>query len=233
MSYWTHIKGDYDKLVGCQPSDDIVKCISIDAFVTDDPEETGTVIANVIQTKFGDLGVVYNDPRAEKDDYAQRVITIVIERLKPQYEACQEFDSPIFTMLPPIETDDIIDRLDRDSLTEEAARTAFSSLMSNSVGVATQLFERMLPGILTEAKELYADNIPYMLISVLEREIETSTHQSYRAAYAQMEKELHETMGGIENLDQYSEGDDYGLDKFSAWSNANSNVNADWLIVKL
>lgn len=233
MSYWNHIKGDYDKLVGCQPSDDIVKCISIDAFVTDDPNEEGSVIANVIRTKFGELGVVYNDPRAEKDDYAQRVIATVIESLKLLGDECQNFEGPIFTMLPPIEVDGIVALLDKNSLTEEAARTAFNNLMSNSVGVAVQLFEKMLPSILTEANELYADNIPHMLISVSERNIETFNHQSYRAAYAQMEKELYDTMGGVGNLDKYKEDDDYALDKYSAWSNAYRDANADWLIIKL
>jgi len=69
----------------------------------------------------------------------------------------------------------------------------------------------------------------FMLISVSEREIETSYHETHEDAYAQMVKELDETG----DREDHTEGDDYELDESSAWSNMNHHCNCDWLIVEL
>lgn len=70
----------------------------------------------------------------------------------------------------------------------------------------------------------------HMLISVTERTITTAFFSSHEEAYARMEKELDETMGG--RRDEYKLEYDYEIGSDSAWSNAN-NTNSDWLIVEM
>lgn len=74
MSTWAYIKADYDSIEGVTPIDDIVSCVSIDAFKTTDPDEPGSVVAKIIKTRSGDTGVVYIDFRALGDPYAQHII---------------------------------------------------------------------------------------------------------------------------------------------------------------
>ena len=85
--YWSEIKADYDECEGTQnvfpQSDDIVKCVCIDAWKTGDPDEEGCVIAKVILTKSGDCGVVYIDNVARSNAQAQEVIKETLRKMKP------------------------------------------------------------------------------------------------------------------------------------------------------
>ena len=82
-SYWTEIKADHDDVDGQEiGKDDIVKCICIDAWKTDDPNEPGEVIAKVTLTKSRDSGVVYIDHIARWDKYAQNIIQEVLQSIK-------------------------------------------------------------------------------------------------------------------------------------------------------
>ena len=69
----------------------------------------------------------------------------------------------------------------------------------------------------------------YILISVGERDIDISYHDTHEEAYEQMVKELDETG----ERSDYTEGEDYGLDECGAWSNMNNHCNCDWRIAKL
>ena len=79
----------------------------------------------------------------------------------------------------------------------------------------------------------------WMLISVCERDIVSEQFETYEDARSQMLKEL-----GYEFEKEYTEDweeikengivytyDDFGFDKFSAWSNIDDDCNCDWLIV--
>jgi len=81
-NYWSEIKADFDELDGFESGDDIIKCISVDAWKTDDPDEEGLVIAKVILTKSGDSGVVYIDNVARSNDRAQEVIKDILRKIK-------------------------------------------------------------------------------------------------------------------------------------------------------
>ena len=81
--YWAELKSDYDELECDEPSDDIVKCVCIDAWKSDDDDEEGKVIAKVILTKSGDRGVVYIDNMARGLSQAQEVIQKVLREIKP------------------------------------------------------------------------------------------------------------------------------------------------------
>jgi len=80
--FWSEIKADYDELEAQAPTDDIVKCICVDAWRTDDSNEEGQVIAKVILTKSGDCGVVYIDNIAQSNTQAQEVIKEVLQNIK-------------------------------------------------------------------------------------------------------------------------------------------------------
>lgn len=86
MSGWAHIKADYDEKAGFKLEDDIVNCVCVDAYLTANDNEPGNVIAKVIKTRKGDVGVVYIDSIAIKDDYAQGVIKEVIAEMR-----CDDF----------------------------------------------------------------------------------------------------------------------------------------------
>jgi hypothetical protein len=80
--YWNEIKADYDELEADEPSDDIVKCVCIDAWLIDNPDEEGRVIAKIILTKSGDSGVVYIDNVARTHTQAQEIIQKVLREIK-------------------------------------------------------------------------------------------------------------------------------------------------------
>ena len=80
--YWSEIKSEYDELGSQEPSDDIIKCVCIDAWKTGDENEEGKVIAKVIRTKSGDSGVVYIDNVARSHTQAQEVIQKVLREIK-------------------------------------------------------------------------------------------------------------------------------------------------------
>ena len=82
-SYWNEIKADHDELDGFEPEDDIIKSICVDAWKTDDDNEEGCVVAKVIFTKSGDVGVVYIDYIAKTNELAQEVIKEVLREIKP------------------------------------------------------------------------------------------------------------------------------------------------------
>jgi len=82
MARWAEIKADFDEKDGCELVDDIVNCLNVDAWLTDEDDESGNVIAKVIKTKSGDVGVVYIDTIAIHDDYAQSIIKEAIDELK-------------------------------------------------------------------------------------------------------------------------------------------------------
>ena len=85
--YWSEIKADYDECEGAQgvlgQSDDIIKCVCVDAWKTGDPDEEGCVIAKVILTKSGDRGVVYIDNVARSNAQAQEVIQKALRTIRP------------------------------------------------------------------------------------------------------------------------------------------------------
>jgi len=81
-NYWFEIKADFDELDGLKPKDDIVKCISIDAWKTDDPDEEGLVVAKIILTNGGDSGVIYIDNVARTNEAAQQVIQDILQKIK-------------------------------------------------------------------------------------------------------------------------------------------------------
>ena len=68
MSKWSDIRSDY--------FDDIEGVQTVDAWITDDDNEEGKVIAKIhLDTKIVD----YIDPDARCDEYAQEVINEVLE----------------------------------------------------------------------------------------------------------------------------------------------------------
>jgi len=69
----------------------------------------------------------------------------------------------------------------------------------------------------------------FMLISVAEREITLTYHETHEEAYTLMEQELDETG----EREDYTEGEDYELEAYGAWSNMNHHCNCDWMIVDL
>jgi hypothetical protein len=82
--------------------------------------------------------------------------------------------------------------------------------------------------LLPESNPASAVRGSHMLISVTERDISAAMFSSYESAFAQMEKELNETMDG----DREGHEGDYTLSRYSAWSNTNHNATSDWLIVQ-
>ena len=72
MSKWSQIQNTF--------FDDVEKCYTIDAWLTDDPNEQGKVIAKVYED--GTKGTVYIDEDARTDEYAQAMIDDVIRVLE-------------------------------------------------------------------------------------------------------------------------------------------------------
>jgi hypothetical protein len=68
MSKWAEIRNDY--------FDEEEGCICIDAWLTDNPNEEGTVIAKVYEDD--NKGTAYLDRDAETDDLAQEKIDEII-----------------------------------------------------------------------------------------------------------------------------------------------------------
>jgi len=80
--YWSEVKADFDELDRFDSGDDIVKCISVDAWRTDNDNEEGCVVAKVILTKSGDVGIVYIDYIAKTNEKAQEIIQDVLRKIK-------------------------------------------------------------------------------------------------------------------------------------------------------
>lgn len=98
---------------------------------------------------------------------------------------------------------------------------------SGSFGYVNVIVERQCAQ--EESASSPGDSERHMLISVIERDISTAIFPTHEQAYAQMERELDKTMDG----DRCEYEDEYEIDEDSAWSNADNNANADWLIVKI
>jgi len=72
--------------------------------------------------------------------------------------------------------------------------------------------------------------IQYMLITINERDLDNiQLFPTLRETQHIMKNELLEKLGG--SFNKYNKGEDYGLNKMSAWSNPKSNW--DWKIVRL
>jgi hypothetical protein len=81
-SRWSEIHNHHDELSGMEKKDDITKCIAIDGYIGEDDESPGEVIAKVIQTKHGDVGVIYINGLARTDAYAQKIIQSTVSSIK-------------------------------------------------------------------------------------------------------------------------------------------------------
>lgn len=81
-SRWSEIRNHHDEIDGAKDAQDLIKCIAIDAYVDDNDETPGEIIAKVILTKCGDVGVVYIDNLARTDAYAQEIIKSTLADIK-------------------------------------------------------------------------------------------------------------------------------------------------------
>jgi len=79
---WSEIKADFDELDGFESNDDIVKCVSVDAWISDAPDAAGEVIAKIILTKSGDVGVIYIDGLAHSNEMVQEIIQDALRKIK-------------------------------------------------------------------------------------------------------------------------------------------------------
>lgn len=75
----------------------------------------------------------------------------------------------------------------------------------------------------------------FVLISVCDRDITTTKHCSFKAARAEMVKELRKT--GVKDMPELHDMmshdyEDFAIHRDSAWSNE-GNTNNDWLIVEV
>ena len=80
--WWCEIKADFDEKEGLETTDDIISCINVDAWKTEDQNEEGKVIAKIIKTKSGDTGVVYINNLAQSNEDAQVIIREVLCKIK-------------------------------------------------------------------------------------------------------------------------------------------------------
>ena len=78
MSRWFEIRNNYTDTT---EHEDIIAETCIDAWETSYDGEEGIVIAKVIKTVHGDVGVVYFDNVARVDEYAQEKIKEAIKDL--------------------------------------------------------------------------------------------------------------------------------------------------------
>lgn len=78
MRRWFEIRNDYTDTT---EHEDIIAETCIDAWETPYNEEEGVVIAKVIKTVHGDVGVVYFNNMARVDEYAQEKIKEAIKDL--------------------------------------------------------------------------------------------------------------------------------------------------------
>ena len=84
---------------------------------------------------------------------------------------------------------------------------------------------------------------PWMLIAVREREIMTEQFETYEDARETMLRELKYEFNRVYNEEDWevvirdypfvNTFDDFGFDKWSAWSNIDDNWNYDWAIVSV
>ena len=80
MSYWNGVSNNFR--IDADPCEgDITETICIDAWKTEDDNEGGAVIAKVIKTKSGDVGVVYINNIARTDSLAQEAIREAVQDL--------------------------------------------------------------------------------------------------------------------------------------------------------
>ena len=86
MSHWSEISANHDErdttIRTRGVEDDILSCIAVDAWRGDDENEEGNVIARVVLTRSGDVGVIYCDAIAITDEYAQEVIAECVLELR-------------------------------------------------------------------------------------------------------------------------------------------------------
>lgn len=83
MGYWSDINNSHEENIFDPAIDGAIdKLISIDAWRTCDDNEDGVVIAKVLLTSSGDICVVYIDPVARTDAYAQELIQDTIKQLR-------------------------------------------------------------------------------------------------------------------------------------------------------
>ena len=79
---FAEIRNDY--LCDTFPAEegDKVASISIDTWLTDDDNEEGKVVAEVIKTKSGDIAVVFFDNSVRMDEDVRVAINEAVEQLK-------------------------------------------------------------------------------------------------------------------------------------------------------
>ena len=86
MSYWKEIKNNHvETEFDIEIDGAIFKQVTIDAYRTDDDNESGKVIAKVILTLRGEILVVYIDYIARTDEYAQEIIQDTIATIQDKY----------------------------------------------------------------------------------------------------------------------------------------------------
>lgn len=83
MSFWKEIKNTHvESSPSCELQKGIKEIVYIDAWRTDDEDEEGKVIAQVVKCDCDNIFVIYIDNVARADMYAQRVIRETVDRLK-------------------------------------------------------------------------------------------------------------------------------------------------------
>lgn len=86
MNYWSEIRNDYLETSTSPKDGDALASISIDAWVSEKDNESGTVVARVLLSQHGDVLVDYHDALARTDQMAQEAISEAMEQLRKYYQ---------------------------------------------------------------------------------------------------------------------------------------------------
>lgn len=86
-SHWSQIQNTYTRYTNeiLPEEGDLLAATSIDAWKTQDSEEPGKVIADVLLSKSGDIIINYHDQLARYDNHAQEIIQDAVAHLRDCY----------------------------------------------------------------------------------------------------------------------------------------------------
>lgn len=86
-SHWSQIQNTYTRYTNeiLPEEGDLLAATSIDAWKTQESEEPGKVIADVLLSKSGDIIINYHDQLARYDNHAQKIIQDAVAHLRDCY----------------------------------------------------------------------------------------------------------------------------------------------------
>lgn len=94
MSYWSEIRNDYFEALTSPKDGEALASISIDAWASENDNESGDVIARVLLSQHGDVLVDYHDSIARTDQMAQEAIGEAMAHLREYFQEYTRSNAP-------------------------------------------------------------------------------------------------------------------------------------------